>query len=216
MTSSTVIGLCPPSLSRQVIPSRSATAAATTSASSRERDPFPVWGVGSQRIPAPDSTGSSPSTTRSAVFGCVVEQTTIEGRRDERVHGRVHPAGCLEEDATLGRHRLRVADEVFERRRGRATGVDALGHHRELVLVADEDDRSRARPDRHGVGERHLARLVHEEDVEGAVELGPSEEPARPGHDVDGPGRPSPSRPRHCCPLGSRPGSGRRRHPPSE
>ena len=44
------------------------------------------------------------------------------------------------------------------------------------------------RPDRDRVGERHLARLVDEQDVEGAVELGTGEQPAGPGDDVDGPG----------------------------
>ena len=58
--------------------------------------------------------------------------------------------------------------------------VRALRHLGELQRVAEQDDVARRRPDRERVRERHLARLVDEEVVDGAVELGPREQPRRP------------------------------------
>ena len=48
----------------------------------------------------------------------------------------------------VGRDRLRLADEVLERGRGRALGMRALRDLRQLVRVAEQDDRRAPRPRR--------------------------------------------------------------------
>ena len=80
MTSSIAIGRCRPSSSCQVIPTSVATHSATTSASSRERGPFPVWGVGSQRTPEPDRTGIVAVDHAPAGVRVGLEQPAVEGR----------------------------------------------------------------------------------------------------------------------------------------
>ena len=59
-------------------------------------------------------------------------------------------------------------------------GGCALGHLGELHRVAEQDDVPRRRPDGERVRERHLARLVDEQIVHGAVELGPANSHAVP------------------------------------
>ena len=72
----------------------------------------------------------------------------------------------LEEDPALRRHGLVLAEQVLQDRDLRLLGLRALRDLRQLVRVAEEDEVARAAADRHRVGERHLARLVHEERVE--------------------------------------------------
>ena len=68
----------------------------------------------------------------------------------------------------VGRDRLVAGEDVLEGRDARAVRVGALGDLRELVRVAQEDERSRGAAERDDVGEGHLARLVDEEDVDAA------------------------------------------------
>ena len=61
-------------------------------------------------------------------------------------------SGCirrvrLEEEPRSGGIVCRLADQVLERRGDRAVGMDALRHHRQLIRVADQDDRPRAGPE---------------------------------------------------------------------
>ncbi len=97
----------------------------------------------------------------------------------------VQALGVVEEDAAVGRDRLAVAEQVLEHRERGAGGVGALGHLRELLGVAEQDDVPGGGAERERVGERDLARLVDEEVVEGAVDLVASEVPGGAGGSCD-------------------------------
>ena len=58
------------------------------------------------------------------------------------------------------------AEDVAERRGGGAGRVHALLRLVELLRVTEEDEPLRGRGGGEHVGERHLPRLVHEEDVD--------------------------------------------------
>ena len=72
-----------------------------------------------------------------------------------------------------------LAEQVLQDRHLRLVRLRALRDLRQLVRVAEEDEVARDRADRDRVGERHLARLVHEQRVEEALEVLAREEPRR-------------------------------------
>ena len=67
--------------------------------------------------------------------------------------------------------------------------MGALRRLGQLLGVAEQDEVSRRAGDGRHVGERHLPRLVDEQDVECAVELLAGEEPRCARDHVDGAGR---------------------------
>ena len=103
---------------------------------------------------------------RRAVTGRVIEAPVVVRVRGERAELRPQPPGLREEEPAVGRHGLVVAEEVLEHREPRALRVRALRDLRQLVRVAEQDERPRGRPDREHVGERELPGLVDEEHVE--------------------------------------------------
>ena len=114
-----------------------------------------------------------------------LEPPRVVRLRGERGELRPQAPGALEEDAAVGRHgRLLLPEQVLEDGDLRLLRHRALRDLRELVRVAEEDDRLRARPERERVRERDLAGLVDEQVVELRVELLAAEEPARPGDEL--------------------------------
>ena len=111
------------------------------------------------------------------VLGLRLQPALVEDLRGEGADVGVEAPGGLEEEAAVGRDGLGAREDVLEGRDARAVGVGALGDLRELVRVAEEDERLRGAADRHDVGEGHLARLVHEEDVDAALHRVAREEP---------------------------------------
>ena len=103
----------------------------------------------------------------------------------ERADLRAQAPGVLEEDPALRRHGLVLAEQVLQDRHLRLVRLRALRDLRQLVRVAEEDEVARDRADRHRVGERHLARLVHEERVDEALEVLAREEPRRAGDELE-------------------------------
>ena len=92
--------------------------------------------------------------------------------------------GCIrndavEEDAAVGRDRVVAVEQVLQRRDAGAVGVDRLGRLGELLRVAEQHHRA-GRPE-HGdrVGQRELARLVDDEHVDGAAQVGAGPQPGR-------------------------------------
>ena len=73
----------------------------------------------------------------------------------------------------------------------RARRVGALDRLVELLRVAEQDEAVGRAGDREDVGERHLAGLVHEQDVDRVAQLGVRPEPRRPAGEI---ARPSSSR----------------------
>ena len=147
------------------VPSSSAIAAATSSASSRRE--LAVARVLDLAEDEPVSRRDAPPRAR---LGPLEPPLVV---RLGREGGDLRPQapGVLEEDPALGRHRPLVAEQVLEHRHLRLLRLRALRDLRELVRVAEEDEVARRVTDRERVGERDLARLVHEERVEEAVEV---------------------------------------------
>ena len=138
--------------------------------------------------PEPDARplddGSRPDRL-PGIGGIRHDPVLVERLRHESVHRRMHPVGPGQEEAAVGRQRAMVPDEVLESRALGTHGMDPRADLRELVRVAEEDDRARRATHGHDVGQRHLAGLVDEQDVDLALHLVTGEQPRCPGRDVD-------------------------------
>ena len=80
--------------------------------------------------------------------------------------------GVLEEQAEVGRHRRLAAEDVRQGRPLGARRVRSLERLVELLRVAEQDEAVRGRRDRDDVGQRDLAGLVHEQDVDRSAIFG--------------------------------------------
>ena len=108
----------------------------------------------------------------------------VEGRGDVAVDRGMHPIGRVQQETKLGRDRHVIADEMAKRGRISTVGMHALRDLRQLVGVAQQDDRGGRAADGDHVGQRHLASLVDEEDIDRIEHVVAGEEPWRPGGDV--------------------------------
>ena len=105
--------------------------------------------------------------------------------RHEAADIRVHAPGAVEEHAAAGRNRVVLAEQVIEHRRARAVRMGALADVRELLRIAEQHDAACALSNGERVGERDLARLVDEEDVDGLAHLLARPQPCRAGIEQD-------------------------------
>ena len=96
----------------------------------------------------------------------------------------MHAPGGAEEDPAVGGDGRCPLEEVVEDRLPRLARVGSLNGLRQLHLVPDQDQVAGREPHRHHVGQRHLPRLVHEEEIERLVELLAGEEPGGPRDQV--------------------------------
>ena len=108
----------------------------------------------------------------------------------ERAELGSQPPGLGEEEPAVGRDCDVLAEQVLEHRPLGPLGVRALRHLRQLIRVAEQDERASGRSRREDVGERELPRLVDEQDVErplGRVEVDrrPRQRPARAGDELE-------------------------------
>src|SRR5439155_4631887 len=98
---------------------------------------------------------------------------------------RMEAVGDVEEQSAVGLDRGPVADQVLERRLACSLRMYALRYLRQLVRIAEEDDRARGAAHRDDVREGHLAGLVDEQRVDGPGHVAPPEEPGSPGGHVE-------------------------------
>ncbi len=155
-------------------------AAATQSASSRDRLEAPWWTSGTNRIPVPPTGLAGPDAlalgARRGHEPALVEGVRDEARSRPGAGGRSSPAAGPGPGA-IG---LRAGDEVLRARRPRrppgacpATPAAAGSGPRAARPIAP---RPATRADG---GERHLPRLVHEQHVHGAGHVVAGPDPAR-------------------------------------
>ena len=104
--------------------------------------------------------------------GARAQAAVVAALGDERADVGVHPPGLGEQHAAAGRDRLLAVEEVLEHRGARAAGVVGLGDLRQLLRVAEQHEVLGGQADGGGVGERELAGLVDEEQVERLAMLG--------------------------------------------
>ena len=146
-----------------------------------------------------------------------LEPVVVEHLGRERAEVRVEPPGRLEEEAAVGRHRgLRRRARARAPSRSAPGGCEPCSRLVELLRVAEQDEARRGPRDRDDVGERDLAGLVDEQDVDGVGHLRRHPQPRRAGREVGPPvvelrrGRRAP-RPWRGRPADRRDGPGRRR-----
>ena len=73
---------------------------------------------------------------------------------------------------------------VFQRGDHGAIRMGATGRLSKLLRVAKQEHLRRRRGRSHGIRECHLARLIYEQRIQGAVKWFTREEPRRPGDQV--------------------------------
>ena len=96
--------------------------------------------------------------------------------------------GGPEEQAEVRGNGPRPGDEMLERGGLGTFRVGPVGDLRKLVRIAEEDHRIRGSRHDAGIGQGELARLVHEQDVDGACRIRPAPEPRGPAKQVHGTG----------------------------
>ena len=103
----------------------------------------------------------------------------------EAAHVRVHPPAHIQQDPTSRVDHVGAVQHVLQHRSTGSFRMVGLVHLRQLLWVAQQHDVPRAAPRGDGAGERHLARLVHEQQVEGVGVLAARQQPCRAGHQVE-------------------------------
>ena len=85
----------------------------------------------------------------------------------------------MQEQAAIARDGLRAAEQVLERRRGRAGRMTRLLRLLELLRIAEQHEALRAGRHREHVGERHLPGLVDEQHVDAVAKAFVRPQPRR-------------------------------------
>src|SRR5699024_3423981 len=98
---------------------------------------------------------------------------------------RVHTPALNEEDAAFRRNRLLSCQQVLQHRSAGALRMLGLGHLRELLRIAKQDQVPSGEAYRNGVGEGELPRLVDQNQVKRFAVLGAREEPRRSRHQLE-------------------------------
>jgi hypothetical protein len=181
--SSSVSGRVMPSRSVQVPPSSSVPIwAAIASASSGARWRRSSCATGSRRRPVPLRAGRVDAQVLAALDR--LQAAVVGGAGDEAAHLGVHAPAAVEEDAAPGADGVVVPEHVLEHGGAGAVRVGALADVRQLLRVAEQDDVPRPLRDGDRVGQRHLARLVHEQAVDALALLLARPVPRGAGHEV--------------------------------
>ena len=113
---------------------------------------------------------AQPSTERGVLLraGVVAAQPPlVDPFGDEAADVGVHPSGLGEEHTAVLRHGHRVAEQVLERASAARCRVRRQGDLRKLQRVAEQQEVTRRPARGKRVSERQLARLVHDEDIDG-------------------------------------------------
>ena len=130
----------------------------------RERSRLSSCSTASSRRPVPHSAGRVDALALEPGDG--LEAAVVHRARDELADVRVHAPGRSRKTPRSGRHGVALAEQVLEHRGARAARVCALADMRELLGVAEQHDAARRLGHRERVGERHLPRLVDDQDVD--------------------------------------------------
>ena len=93
----------------------------------------------------------------------------------------MHPPGLLEQDTSILGNDVVALQHVFKDRCARAVGVLALGHLRQLLRVAEENEVPGGEPGGDHARQRQLTCFVDEQEVELPLVLGASKQPGRAG-----------------------------------
>src|SRR5262245_22849322 len=116
-----------------------------------------------------------PREIRARLQPAVVEQ--LGGEPADR---GMEPPGLLQKETAIRGDGLLAQEQVLERGYLYSFRVAALERLIQLAWVTQQDNGAGALRDRQDVGERHLARLVHEQDIDSLEELFSRPEPRRP------------------------------------
>jgi hypothetical protein len=111
------------------------------------------------------------------------EPSVVNGLRNEAADIVVHAPGGAEEHPAVRWDGRLPHEQVIERRLPGMVRVNALNRLLQLHLVAEEDDVLRAGPHGDEMRHRDLPCLVHEEVVQGLVQLRVREQPGGAGHE---------------------------------
>ena len=133
-----------PSRSIQRRPTSASIAAATQAASSRERLPATGMRQRHEADPRPPHR-LTVAHELARVRRVRLQPPLIERVGDVGVHIRVQPVRRPEQQPAILGDGPRLADEVLQRGRAGAFRVDALRHLRQLVRIAQQDERRRRR-----------------------------------------------------------------------
>ncbi len=115
------------------------------------------------------------------------EAAVVEDFRGKGAQVRVEPPRVLEEEAAGRRHRGVASEHVRERRAVGAVGMAAVQWLVELLRIAEQNQAVGRSGHGDDVGERYLAGLVDEQDVDGIDHLRRRPQPRGPCREVRSP-----------------------------